>query len=114
MMLATSISGFLFILCSSVFGMPISGTHTVVGALIGTGLATVGSSNINWTKLGVIITSWFVAPIVSIILCTIFFILVCMLTLDKARMSFSRRLIWLTVLTSIAFLLIAIMFVKLI
>ena len=114
MMLATSISGFLFILCSSVFGMPISGTHTVIGALIGSGLATVGSDSINWGKLGVIISSWFVAPIVSIILCTFFFILVCMLTLDRTRFIFAKRLLFLTVITSVAFLLIAIMFVKLV
>jgi len=44
MMLGSSISSFIFIMASSVFGMPISGTHTVVGALIGSGLATVGSS----------------------------------------------------------------------
>ena len=39
MMFGTSISSFLFIMSSSLFGMPISGTHTVVGALIGSGLA---------------------------------------------------------------------------
>ena len=40
MMLGTTISGFVFIMASSIFGMPISGTHTVVGALIGSGMAT--------------------------------------------------------------------------
>ncbi len=44
MMLGTSISSFLFIIMSSVFGMPISGTHTVVGALIGSGIAALGSA----------------------------------------------------------------------
>ena len=39
MMLGASISSFLLIMSSSLFGMPISGTHTVVGALIGSGLA---------------------------------------------------------------------------
>ena len=114
MMLATSIAGFLFIICSSVFGMPISGTHTVVGALIGSGLATVGSENINWRKLGMIAASWVVAPLVSIVLAAIFFILVCMLTLDKSRFEFSKRLLFLTAFTSVAFLIIAVMFVKLV
>ena len=42
MMLGTSISSFLFIMCSSVFGMPISGTHIFVGALIGSGIDVEG------------------------------------------------------------------------
>lgn len=46
LMLAVSTASFLFILSSSIFGMPISGTHTVVGALIGAGLAA--STKIGW------------------------------------------------------------------
>ena len=88
MMLGTSISSFIFIMASSIFGMPISGTHTVVGALIGSGLATVGASDINWGKLGIIVASWFLAPLLSIILCGVFFIAVCALTLDHARNKF--------------------------
>ena len=48
MMLGSSISSFLFIMSASIFGMPISGTHTVIGALIGSGIAAVGFSQINW------------------------------------------------------------------
>ena len=87
-MLGSSISSFVFIMASSVFGMPISGTHTVVGAIIGSGLATMGSDAVNWPKLGVIIASWFIAPVLAIILCAIFFMAVCSLTLDTQRYSF--------------------------
>ena len=113
MMLATSIASFIFIMASSIFGIPISGTHTVVGALIGSGLATAGADSINWGKLGVITASWFVAPIVSIILCGVFFVAVCALTLD-ARNQFKTRLMWLTMVTAIAFILICLMMIKLI
>jgi len=82
MMLGVTISSFLFIMASSVFGMPISGTHTIVGAIIGSGLAVFGASHINWLKLGVIVASWFIAPLLSIILCALLFIAVCALTLD--------------------------------
>mmetsp|Transcript_6946 Transcript_6946/g.8343 ORF Transcript_6946/g.8343 Transcript_6946/m.8343 type:complete len:329 (-) Transcript_6946:640-1626(-) len=114
MMLGTSIASFIFIMLSSVFSMPISGTHTVVGGLIGSGLATVGSGDINWNKLGVIVASWFVAPILSIVLCTLFFIAVCVFTLNKDRFNYKTRLLWLTVITAVAFFLIALMFVKLV
>ena len=85
MMLGTSISSFIFVMASSLFGMPISGTHTVVGALIGSGLAVVGSSQINWVKLGIIVASWFVAPLVSIIFSGFLYFSVERLTLDQAK-----------------------------
>jgi PiT family inorganic phosphate transporter len=46
MMLGVCLASFSFILVSSIFGMPISGTHTVIGALIGAGLAA--ANQINW------------------------------------------------------------------
>ena len=38
MMFCVCFASFLFIMTSSISGMPISGTHTVVGALMGTGI----------------------------------------------------------------------------
>ena len=114
MMLGTSISSLIFIMTSSVFGMPISGTHTVVGALMGSGLATVGPSDINWKKLGMIVASWSFAPVLSIILCTIIFIVVCKYTIDAERYSYKARMLCLTFITGMAFFLIAVMFIKLI
>lgn len=32
-------------------GMPISGTHTIVAALIGAGLAGVGAANVNTSQI---------------------------------------------------------------
>ena len=93
-MLGAAIASFLFIMSSSVFGMPISGTHTVVGALIGAGLATGEANDINWDKLAIIVGSWFVAPAVSIIFSLIFFVTVCRQTLDGNRLSFTGRLFW--------------------
>ena len=114
MMLGISISSFLFIMASSIFGVPISGTHTIVGSIIGSGLAVFGASNINWLKLGTIVISWFVAPLVSIILCALFFIAVTTLTLDKTRNTFNARLLWLTLISGFACMLICLMLMGLI
>lgn len=38
---------FGFTLFASVVGMPISGTHTIVGSLIGAGIAGVGLAYVN-------------------------------------------------------------------
>lgn len=82
MMLGVCIASFSFILFSSVFGMPISGTHTVIGALIGAGFAGVAASSINWTKFGLTVASWFISPLMSSLLAALIFIAICSFTLQ--------------------------------
>ena len=65
MMFSVCATSFLFLLISSLFGMPISGTHTVVGSLLGAGIAAVGLEGVNWDKMIKIILSWFVSPVTA-------------------------------------------------
>lgn len=94
-MLGASIASFIFIMASSIFGMPISGTHTVVGALIGAGIGIGATEAINWKKLSLIIASWFAAPLTSLLISGIFYLAVNRLTLKKkAEQSCCSRLFW--------------------
>jgi PiT family inorganic phosphate transporter len=43
--------------------MPVSTTHSIVGALVGFGILQVGFGHIHWGKLGQIVASWFISPI---------------------------------------------------
>ncbi|GME67598.1 unnamed protein product [[Candida] boidinii] len=47
--------------------MPVSTTHSLVGGVIGAGVATVGSKNVVWGWKGFsqIVASWFIAPAIS-------------------------------------------------
>uniref|UniRef100_H2ZN38 Phosphate transporter n=1 Tax=Ciona savignyi TaxID=51511 RepID=H2ZN38_CIOSA len=45
--------------------MPVSGTHSIVGACIGFSLVAVGANGVNWTNLGLIVASWFVSPVLA-------------------------------------------------
>jgi len=107
----TSISSFLFIMCSSVFGMPISGTHTVVGALIGSGIAASGSGTINWDKLTIIVGSWFVAPAVAAVLSLIIMTIVAASTLNS-KVRLATRLIWVTIISAFSSSIIAVMVIS--
>lgn len=80
MMLGVCIASFSFILFSSLFGMPISGTHTVIGALVGAGIAGVGWGGVAWHALGKVVASWFVSPVLSAVLCGLLFVGICGLT----------------------------------
>jgi phosphate/sulfate permease len=112
MMLSASIASAIFIFSAVVFAMPISGTHTVIGALIGAGLMGVNSTVINWAKLGSIVASWFISPAVAILLAFMLFTIVCWLILDKKR-SQNSRLIVIAQLSAFSFLIIAIMIINL-
>lgn len=48
---------------ASFLGMPVSTTHSIVGAIVGFGILQAGFGNIHWAKLGQIVASWFISPL---------------------------------------------------
>jgi phosphate/sulfate permease len=94
--LGASIATFIFIMGSSFLGMPISCTHSIVGGIIGAGLAAVDASGINWKKLIKIVISWFVSPILTGFLSFLMCILVCHFCLNfENGKTLNNRLGWL-------------------
>lgn len=45
--------------------MPISGTHSVIGATIGFNLVLRGVDSVQWKQLIKVVSSWFISPILS-------------------------------------------------
>jgi PiT family inorganic phosphate transporter len=43
-------------------GMPVSTTHSIVGAVAGFGIVAAGFGSVNWGKMGQIVASWFISP----------------------------------------------------
>jgi PiT family inorganic phosphate transporter len=43
--------------------LPVSTTHSIVGAMIGFGIMAGGFSVINWSKLGAVVLSWVISPV---------------------------------------------------
>ncbi|KAI9486213.1 MAG: solute carrier family 20 [Benjaminiella poitrasii] len=56
-----------WVLIATRFGWPVSTTHSVVGAVIGTGISAFGVNSITWGWDGVaqIISSWFISPVAA-------------------------------------------------
>jgi PiT family inorganic phosphate transporter len=54
-------------------GMPVSTTHSIVGAVAGFGIAAAGWRAVNWGKMGQIVSSWFISPVAGGILGFLFF-----------------------------------------
>ncbi|KAG0175941.1 Na+/Pi symporter [Apophysomyces sp. BC1034] len=58
-------------------GWPVSSTHSVVGAVIGVGIAAFGGSAVDWTWSGVaqIVASWFMSPVIAGLVAAFFYTL---------------------------------------
>ncbi|KAK9326086.1 phosphate transporter [Lipomyces orientalis] len=67
------------------FGAPVSTTHSIVGAIIGVGVATYGSDGVVWGWKGFsqIVASWFIAPGVAGCFAAILFLLTKFLVLER-------------------------------
>ncbi|XP_022252438.1 sodium-dependent phosphate transporter 2-like, partial [Limulus polyphemus] len=63
--------------------LPISGTHSIVGAVVGFSLVARGIHGIQWSQLGFIVASWFISPIMSGIVSVLLFLLIQRFILKK-------------------------------
>jgi len=48
--------------------MPVSTTHSIIGALMGFGLIAGGTSTVIWSKVGSVVASWLLSPLAGCIL----------------------------------------------
>ncbi len=53
--------------------LPVSTTHSIVGAMIGFGIMAGGFSVINWGKLGAVILSWVISPVFAMVIAFLMF-----------------------------------------
>ncbi len=48
---------------ASYYGLPVSTTHAIVGAVVGFGFVSVGAGAITWSKVIKVVASWVISPI---------------------------------------------------
>jgi phosphate/sulfate permease len=64
-MMSTMAGAFIWLAAATFLELPVSTTHSLVGALVGVGTVTLGSSAINYTSIIAIVTSWVTSPLLG-------------------------------------------------
>lgn len=74
-----------WMLAATLLRLPVSATHSIVGATVGFAIVVHGVSGIRWEKLGFIIGSWFLSPILAGAVSTLIFFICKIFVLNKAE-----------------------------
>ena len=82
-MLGALASAGTLLIVATAYGLPISTTHSIVGAIIGFGAVALGVDAVNWGKVAQIVTSWVTSPLIGGVLSFLVFNLVRYLVLDR-------------------------------
>ncbi len=72
-MLAALLAAGTWLVIASIFGWPVSTTHSIIGAVIGFGVVELGPEAIYWNKVGDIALSWIITPIIAGVLAYLLF-----------------------------------------
>lgn len=64
-MLSALLAAGIWLLVATSRGWPVSTTHTIVGAVVGFGVAGIGFDAVHWDKIGTIVASWVVSPMLG-------------------------------------------------
>ncbi len=64
-MMAALLSSALWVNLATWIGAPVSTTHSVVGGVMGAGVAAAGFAAVNWSTMGTIAASWVISPVLG-------------------------------------------------
>jgi PiT family inorganic phosphate transporter len=65
--------------------LPVSTTHSIVGAMIGFGIVAGGFSTVNWGKLGAVVMSWIISPLFSMVIAYVMFKIIVHVIISKRQ-----------------------------
>lgn len=71
-MMAALVSSALWVNLATWIGAPVSTTHSVVGGVMGAGIAAAGFSAVNWPTMASIAASWVISPVLGGLIAALF------------------------------------------
>jgi len=65
LMMAALLAGAIWLNVATALGAPVSTTHSIVGGVLGAGIAAGGIEIANWARMGQIAASWVISPVLG-------------------------------------------------
>ena len=92
-MLAALLAAGIWLMFASTRGWPVSTTHTIVGAIVGFASVGIGIDAVNWGKIGSIVASWLVSPLIGGVIALLLMISIRKLILNTEK-PFDKAKLW--------------------
>lgn len=82
-MLAALLAAALWLAIATYYSLPVSTTHSIVGAVTGFGLVALGTSGVEWPVVQKIVLSWLVSPILGGVIAVVVFLIIRKTVLER-------------------------------
>ncbi len=76
LMMAALLAGAVWLNFATAIGAPVSTTHSIVGGVMGAGIAAGGWSIVNWSQMIAIASSWVISPVMGGVIAAAFLLLI--------------------------------------
>ncbi|RPJ70516.1 MAG: inorganic phosphate transporter [Desulfobacteraceae bacterium] len=83
--LSALLSAALWVSFATWRSLPVSTTHSIVGAMVGFGLITGGGKAVQWQVLGGVVASWVISPLFALIIGLAMFKIIVWLVMSRAE-----------------------------
>ncbi len=94
LMASALLAGALWLNFATWVGAPVSTTHSIVGGVLGAGIAAAGVDIVNWSKMGEIAASWVISPVLGGLIAAGFLLLIKRTILFKEdRLGAARKMV---------------------
>ncbi len=110
--IASLLAAAIWVTISTWKEMPISTTHSIIGALMGFGLIAGGTSTVIWSKVGSVVASWVLSPLAGCILAFIIFRIIVKTIFAKDNPVSAAKVVGPIIFGFTAFLIVSSLFLK--
>ena len=108
--LAALLAAALWVSFATWRSLPVSTTHSIVGAMIGFGIMAGGFSMIKWAKLGAVVLSWVISPVFSLVIGFVMFKIIVQVIISRDA-AFERSIRYSPYFVGVAMFVVALSFV---
>jgi inorganic phosphate transporter, PiT family len=92
LMTAALLAGAVWLNIATAVGAPVSTTHSIVGGVLGAGIAAGGLGIANWSKMGTIAASWVISPVMGGVIAALFLYMIKRLITYRSDMKGAARI----------------------